>query len=295
MKKLFLFVLCCAASVWAQTTSGTITGTGTSGSAACLEVNVYGKGSVGIVVTNSGTAWTGTIQPQVIVENDPNGTAGNVQVTPSTSAAPQSTITANGTYFASVAGATYFLVCGNTVTNIAAVKLTPVPLAANRNAGPGVGTFLNTGGGTIAITGPTQNATKLWGFIPPQNITFTTISYSVTTTADNTANLYDIGILDSAGNIVAHSGATAGTTFSPATGAKNIAMLATATLIAGNKYYIAWTTNAASSPASLGGQQAGSFLVNGAGATTSGGILAAGSPPADAYSIGNFPGITLHS
>lgn len=287
MKKLILLLLC--ASAWGQSPSGTIT------ASTCFQINVYGKGSVGILVKNSGTAWTGTIQPSVIIENDPNGTTGNVQVTPSTSPTAQSTITANGTYFASVAGANYFQLCGNTVTNTASITLTPIPLAANRNAGPGTGTLLTTGNATIAIAGPSQNATKLWGFVPAQNLTFSVIAYSIVTTADNTANLYDIGILDSAGNIVAHSGATAGTSFAPATGARNINMLASGTLLAGQKYYIAWTTNAAASPASLGGAAQGSFLVGGAGATTSGGVLAAGTPPADSYTIGNYPGITLHS
>lgn len=161
---------------------------------------------------------------------------------------------------------------------------------------PASGLFFTTGGVSLAIAGPTQNATKLWGFVPLQTVTFTTIGYSIVTTADNTGNLYDIGILDASGNIVAHSGATAGTTFSSATGnGKNIVMLAPGTVYAGQKYYIAWTTNAAASPASLGGTSASSFLIGGAGATTSGGILAAGTPPADAYAGGNYPGITLHN
>ncbi|MCU1301965.1 MAG: hypothetical protein JWQ87_2249 [Candidatus Sulfotelmatobacter sp.] len=142
MKKsaVFLFLLCLPMLARAQTISGTITASG------CLQVNVYGKGVVGIVVTNSGTAWSGTIQPQVIVENDPNGTTGNVQVTPYSSSTAQATITANGSFTASVVGATYFQVCGNTVTNTAAIKLTAIPLAANRNAGTGNGTVTSVAG-----------------------------------------------------------------------------------------------------------------------------------------------------
>lgn len=165
----------------------------------------------------------------------------------------------------------------------------------SRGSVVGSGLFLSTGGISVAIAGPAQNATKLWGFVPLQTVTFTTIGYAIVTTADNTANLYDLGILDSSGNIVAHIGATAGTTFSPSTGSKNLALLAPATIYAGQKYYIAWTTNAAATPANLGGISNSSFLVGGAGATTSGGALSAGTPPADQYSGGNYPGITLHN
>lgn len=155
MKKLLLFFLLVSAFARAQTLSGTITASG------CLTANVTGYGMVGIVVTNSGTAWTGTIQPQVIVGSDPNGTAGNVQVTPYSSSTAQATITANGSYTANVVGATFFQVCGNTVTNIAAITLNWVKLAANRNAAAG-------GSGTVtSVSGTAGQVTVATGTTTP--------------------------------------------------------------------------------------------------------------------------------
>lgn len=156
MKRIILLVFLLAGLARAQTSSSTIT------ASTCMQINVYGKGSVGINVKNSGTAWSGTIQPQVIIDADPNGTTGNATVTPSTSSTAQATITANGTYYASVAGANYFQLCGNTVTNIAAIIMTPVPLSANRNAGTGSGSVTSvtfTGDGTVLSSTPSAAVT----------------------------------------------------------------------------------------------------------------------------------------
>src|ERR1700757_1174661 len=132
MKKWLVLFLWLAVSAYGQTVSGIITGTG------CLQVRTNGVGVVGIVVKDSGAAWSGTIQGQVIVEDNKAGTAGNVQITPYSSSTAQSTITANGSYQANVSGTNYFQVCGNVVTNTASITLVPVKLAA-RSAGGGGG------------------------------------------------------------------------------------------------------------------------------------------------------------
>jgi len=159
--------------------------------------------------------------------------------------------------------------------------------------------YYQTGGTSISIGAPATNATKLWGFITPVNTTgVTTINWSIAT-ADNNSGAghnYGIAILDSTGALIKSTGALPGTTFSPSTGTKSATWSGggTMTLTAGAKYYIAWTTDCASACAALGGNTQGSFQVGGAGATTSGGVPAGGTPPSDSYNMGNFPGIILH-
>lgn len=144
----------------------TITGSG------CASIDVTGKGVVGISITNSGTAWSGTIQPEVALGGD---AAQNTQVTPSTSSTAQNTITANGNYQAFVSGYSTFFLCGNTVTNIAGVKLQVVPLAAKIGGGGSSGlpsglTFTaptltvsaaGSGNGQVALSGNTSGTATL--------------------------------------------------------------------------------------------------------------------------------------
>ena len=56
--------------------------------------------------------WTGTLQPQALINGQPPF---NVQVTPAATSTPQDTITADGAYYARVAGYSAFTLCGNTV------------------------------------------------------------------------------------------------------------------------------------------------------------------------------------
>jgi hypothetical protein len=123
-----------------QVVTGTITGS------QCVQIDVTGKGMASISVTNSasGSAWSGTIQPQVAIGGDP---AQNTSVYPTGSSTAQSTITANNVYQSvSVSGATLFQVCGNTVTNTANIKLTAVALSGRNGGGGGGGGTNNPGG-----------------------------------------------------------------------------------------------------------------------------------------------------
>jgi len=108
-------------------------------------------------------------------------------------------------------------------------------------------------GGTATLH-PAANATLLWSFVPTISmISSTKLGYAITT-ADNTAAIYNAAIFDGAtGNIVCQTGAIAGTSFAPATGARNIAWTATCgPILAGKKYYFG-TTNVTST-AVTGGQ-----------------------------------------
>jgi hypothetical protein len=76
----------------------------------------------------------------------------------------------------------------------------------------------NTTGTAISFAS-TANKAELWGVALTFPLATTQVTYYVST-ADNTSNTYDVGVLNSSGNVVAHIGSTAGTTFAPSTDGK---------------------------------------------------------------------------
>ncbi len=133
----------------------------------------------------------------------------------------------------------------------------------------------NTTGTAISFSS-TANKAELWGVVLTFPLTTTQVTYYVST-ADNTTNTYDIGVLNSSGSVVAHIGNTAGTTFAASTGWKTLSWATTATLQPG-KYYLAITSSCTSSCAQVyGGSSAGFTFLGGSGGTsesvTAGGTL----------------------
>jgi hypothetical protein len=115
-------------------------------SSQCVTIGVSSStATIGIQVTGT---WTGTLQPEIAISGQ---AAANTQVIPSTSSTPQSTITANGIYTASVAGASLFLLCGNTVSSGTAVVF------LNGSTGLGSGlprvVYSNISTGNTTVTG----------------------------------------------------------------------------------------------------------------------------------------------
>src|SRR5204863_2193558 len=106
----------------------------------------------------------------------------------------------------------------------------------------------------------------------PFQVTFTKISYRVAT-ADNTGSLYDVGIYDTTGALLANIGATAGTTFCPANNTNQTASIlqggGSGVALAAGKYYTAWTGNAATCVLT-GVASNWTFLANTSSITTSG-------------------------
>jgi hypothetical protein len=166
--------------------------------------------------------------------------------------------------------------------------------------GPGSVTISATGGSaqtlpffvtgsqhTGASQGATTNVTKLWGFLLPYGVVTTKVTYDVTT-ADNSANKYDIGIFDNSGNLLANIGPTAGTTFVPAKGFETLAWKQGSISLSAGRYYLAFTTNCASTCAKIGANGAYvSFAINASAGTSSGGALPATvTPPADTWNTG---------
>jgi hypothetical protein len=133
----------------------------------------------------------------------------------------------------------------------------------------------DTTGTAITFSG-TANKAELWGVALTFPLSTTQVTYYVST-ADNTSNTYDIGVLNSSGNVVAHIGNTAGTTFAPSVGWKTLSWAASATLQPG-KYYLAITSSCTSSCAQIyGGSSAGFTFLGGSSGTsesvTAGGTL----------------------
>lgn len=152
------------------------------------------------------------------------------------------------------------------------------------------------GGGTVAFT---QNVVKMWGVVLTYPITTSTVAYYVQG-ADNTSNLYDIGIACgnyggscgsySAGQIILNIGATAGTTFAPvATSAKTTSWSQGSRTLQPGKYFVVITTNCSSSCATIGGNgdsYAATFQNGTTAGTTSNGALASFTAPSDVWSWG---------
>ncbi len=140
-----------------------------------------------------------------------------------------------------------------------------------------------------------KNVTTLWGFLLPYNVATSEITYDVTT-ADKTANDYDLGIFDNSGKLVLAVGPTAGTTFAAATGFHTLAWTEGSTTLPAGRYYLALTTNCSTACAAIGATTSYvSFAVNiSAGATTGAALPSMLTPPADAWSTGDQPTVVIH-
>lgn len=108
-----------------------------------------------------------------------------------------------------------------------------------------------SGSGANPAGTPTANGTKLWTYISPQTVVNSTNVIYAINIADNTANLYNLAIIDTLGNIVCQTGAVAGTTFAPAAGQRTLAWASPCSVYANRRYYIAYTGTFAT--ANLGG------------------------------------------
>jgi len=156
-------------------------------------------------------------------------------------------------------------------------------------------------GGTATFS---QNVVKMWGIVLTYPLLTSSVVYSVTS-ADTGGNSYDIGIACgqtscgsySAGQIMLDVGATAASTFAGTTGGKTLNWTQGTKTMQPGKYYLVFTTNCASSCASLaaGGSSADITFQNGTTAgTTSGGALANFTAPSDLWSWGaNLPAVIV--
>ena len=150
------------------------------------------------------------------------------------------------------------------------------PLAVTEG-GNGTSTLYMNGlpSGTASGQTVVQNQTVYYSFTVPNTVTVGFFVYRVTT-ADNTGNLYDIGVYSVAGSLLLHTGATAGSTLFPGTGFKfNVAITGSPVILYPGTYLFAITTNCGGSCAVLGGTASGylSYYGSTTGGVTTGGAL----------------------
>jgi hypothetical protein len=143
--------------------------------------------------------------------------------------------------------------CTSVVGHIVAISTSGVP-SCTADAGATVGTinfwqissFSSSAGQTF-----TANRTYVFGFTLPAQITSAVGILVKTVAVDNTANLYDIGLYNSGGTLVASTGAVAGSTlFGSSAGLVNMPFTVATTLPSGT-YYWAVTTNCSGSCATF--------------------------------------------
>ena len=167
--------------LFAQQTSGSIT------SAQCVTIRVDSQSTVGIQVVGT---WTGTLVPQISIQGQSPVT---LQVTPSTSATAQSTITANGVFQAKVAGGTQFQVCGNTVAsgtaNVYLNASQGVAVIIPPAAAAGVTSFNSRTGAVVPVSGD-YTVGQVTGAAPLASPTLTGVPAAPTAALnDNTTQL----------------------------------------------------------------------------------------------------------
>jgi hypothetical protein len=238
----------------------TLTGTGTVTSVGAT-VN-GGSSSGALAITGSPVTTSGTINLAF------TGSNGDV-MTFGASNAP----TDSGTLLSSLAPLASPTFTGTVTAN----NLTVTGTCTGCGGGAGVNVWFSPSTASSTLTAGTQNTTKVFAVYFPQAVTTVGFCYYVAT-ADNTANVYDIGIYSATGTnfatgtLIVHTGPTAGTTLFPSTNVKCQAWASSGTVPAGYGA-IAITSSASSPAAEFGGTLnvlAAAYAVQNVGTTTSG-------------------------
>ncbi|MFZ0683946.1 MAG: hypothetical protein WAM89_00255 [Terriglobales bacterium] len=283
-------------STLALTASPVFTGTPTVPGYVPVSTTVNGHALGANVAVSASDLTTGTLphaQLPVLVSGDiPNnganttGTAGNLGG-PAT--------LPSGTVLPGYA-ATATLVSGNYTKATGAGAIGDSGVAAGPYAVPwAISSY--TGGSTTASFNSVNGKAQLWGF----GLTFaevtTQFSYYVQT-ADTGNCSYDIGILNTSGNVAGSGNAHLGNTGAAAGGFNSVGWhttaLAGSSMLQPGKYYVALTASATSGCAVLGAGSMPTFLSNTAETVNSGGTLNNGiTIPADVLAVGAVPSIYL--
>ena len=159
--------------------------------------------------------------------------------------------------------------------------------------------FWSTTGSTAATTPITfsgsSNKAIVWGISVHHPVRTSSVAYYIAA-ADNTSNTYDLGIYDVSGNLKAHIGATAGTSFAPSTGYRSLAWTSSNLVLQPGDYFIAITCSATSSQATLGYSTNWTAGSNSSESVTAGGTLPVTMtvPSISSFSDTSVPAIAMY-
>ncbi|MFZ0774593.1 MAG: beta strand repeat-containing protein [Candidatus Sulfotelmatobacter sp.] len=264
-----------------DTSTGTIiNGLAVLTTAGCAATSSNGltSGAIGVVIANAGTSGVVTLarEGSAYCSFDGSATVVGDYVVPSSTASsglypfchdagatrPTGTQILGRVLQASAGGTTVQMFLDMPGSNVSSSASYSIPWFTT-----------NTTGTAISFSS-TANKVELWGAVLTFPLSTTQVTYYVST-ADNTSNTYDIGVLNGSGNIVAHIGNTAGTTFAPSTGWKTLSWTASAILQPG-KYYLAITSSCTSSCAQIYGGSSAGFTFLGGSSGTAEGVTAGG-------------------
>jgi hypothetical protein len=245
-----LAVMALSAAAWGQNqpVTGSIT-TSTAGAGNCVSTRAQNNSVVGIDV--SGTFTGLTLQPTVQVA----AVARNKKVQ-ALDGTLQSTITAVGSYKATISGFTVFQVCASALsTGSATVSLFATPAGDNTLLGiTGKWATTTVAGNAGALPSSAANKALMWGIMLPDLLNATSVRYFCTN-ADNTATYnYDLGLYNSAGTLVVNisAGSLHGSTFCASAGAQTANWVQGTTALPAGPYYVAYyTSNTTATPPSL--------------------------------------------
>ncbi len=253
----------------------TNTGIGTYAVRAALE-SAVGAGAVTSVFGRTGVV---------------TATSGDYAVAQVTGAAPLASPGLTGTPTTPTAAA------NTNTTQIASTAFVVGQMSPNTTADP----WMPTGHYAAGINfSTTANKAIFTGVVLTYPKTTTQVTYLVST-ADNTANTYDIGIYSgtSGGSCtqVAHLGSTAGTTFAPTAATwKTASWTGGSVTLQPGRYYLAYTTSCTSSCAAMGGDSGGfTFAGNSGGASSNASVTTGGTLPTsvtcptDSYTASSMP------
>ncbi len=284
-------------------TGGPITTTGTiSIPAAGVANSMLANPSI-TVVAGSGLSGGGTVPLGGTVTLTNTASGGTVTSVGTGAGLTGGPITTTGTISIPAGGVTNSLLANPSITVLAGSGLLgggtvplggTVTLSATGGSSPTLPFFVTGGERTGATQAAGENVNKLWGFLLPYNVTTTEITFDVTT-ADNTANDYDIGIFNSSGKLVLDIGPTPGTTFAPSKGFHTLKWTQGSTGLGAGQYYVALTTNCKSTCVAVAaGASYVSFAINVSAGTTVGGALSSTvTPPANTWAVGNQPTVVI--
>jgi len=214
------------------------------------------------------------------------GTCTNQAVTAVLSGGPTCT-TLTSAYVDSSIPSTGTLVSGNYTKASGSSALADAGVVAGPYAAEWITAYR---AGTALTFNTSGTRIELWGVTLTFPLSTSTLSYNVSG-ADATSNTYDLGVYSSAGTLVAHNGAIAGSTAMTA-GAHSVSWSGTnPKVLQPGKYYLGITTSCTTSCATVSGDGSGAvvgFLSAGTVTTsgTQGTLDSTITPPSDSYTWG---------